>query len=117
MAEVVSNPVITEGWLAILTKSPEKFEAVLYKFRVARDLCVYSDRSVLKASTQHQIEQCSLDFRHACVQTSRLSERVGSVWCAKCILFFGNIGKMKENPSKFLASISDQAKDFSEGFF
>eukprot|EP00731_Ephydatia_muelleri_P022702 Em0015g285a len=99
--------------LLILTESPDKFEAVLFKFRVIRDLCVYSATPILKADTQRQIEQSSVDFRE---QTSRLSEAVGSVWCGKCIMFFGSLQKMKGNPSKVLATISNQAKDLSKGF-
>ena len=102
--------------LLILTESPDKFEAVLFKFRVVRDLCVYSATPILKADTQRQIEQSSVDFRHICEQTSRLSDAVGSVWCGKCITFFGNLQKMKGNPSRVLATISNQAKDLSKGF-
>ena len=93
--------------LSILTESPDKFEAVLFRFRVIRDT------PILKADTQRQIEQFSVDFRHMC---ERLSDAVGSVWCGKCITFFGNLQEMKGNPSKVLTTISNQTEDLSKGF-
>ena len=102
--------------LQILTDSSEIFEATLFKFRVVRDLCHVSATSGLKAETLRLVEQTSLDFRHICEQTSRLSEAVASVWCAKCLLLFKNLDQIKGSPQKILASISNEAKDLSDGF-
>ena len=113
----LSKPVDNKEGLQILNDSPAYFAGVLLKLRVCYDLCLYAEVKMLKGEVQNKIEQCAVDFRHVCMQTTTLAERVGSGWCRDCILFFGNIEKIgSKDPSKILNRISSQAKDLSRGF-
>ena len=112
-----SKPAIaTKQGLDILKESPAFYSGVLCKLRQCHDLCVYSGVPILSREVQSEIEQSSVDFRHVCIQTATLAERVGSNWCATCILFFSNLDKIKGDPSKILDRISKQAGELSEGF-
>ena len=105
-----------EGSLAILRDSPDYFANVLCKLRVCHDLCVYSSVPVLGGEVKEKIDQCSVDFRHVSTQTARLAERVGSNWCATCILFFENLDKVRGDPGIITTRISKQASELSIGF-
>ena len=102
--------------LAILDQSPQAFSETLCQFRVCHDLCVYTNNKILDEEMQIKIDQCAVDFRHMSLETATLSDKVASVWCRTCILFFENLSKIKGDPSKILQKISDQAKELSLGF-
>lgn len=95
--------------------SPAVFQQVLIRFRVCHDLCLYTSKELLKPDTLTKIDQCAVDFRHMSIQTATLADRISSLWCKTCLLFFKNIDKVT-NADKILNRISTQAKELSVGF-
>jgi len=104
-----------EGGLELFKNSPTAFQQVLIQFRVCHDLCLYTSSEILESDTLIKIDQCAIDFRHMAMQTATLADRISSLWCKTCLLFFRNIEKVT-NYDKVLARISNQAKDLSLGF-
>jgi len=105
----------TEGGLELFKNSPAAFQQVLIQFRVCHDLCYFASSEILEPDTVNKIDQCAIDFRHMAMQTATLADRISSLWCKTCLLFFRNIDKVT-NYDKVLMRISDQAKDLSLGF-
>ena len=101
--------------MELFKMAPDAFSQVLIQFRVCHDLCVYTSKEILVPDTLTKVDQCAVDFRHMSIQTATLADRVSSLWCKTCLLFFKNIGKVA-NPDRILIKISSQAKDLSEGF-
>ena len=101
--------------LELFKMAPDAFRQVLMQFRVCHDLCVYTSRDILSPSTLIKVDQCAVDFRHMSIQTATLADRVSSLWCKTCLLFFKNIDRVT-NADKILMRISSQAKDLSDGF-
>lgn len=103
------------GSMELFKMAPDAFGQVLIRFRVCHDLCVYTSQEILMPDTLTKVDQCAVDFRHMSIQTATLADRVSSLWCKTCLLFFKNIEKVA-NPDKILIRISNQAKNLSEGF-
>ena len=101
---------------AVLHVSSQEFSATLRQFRVCHDLYMSEDNEIFDKEMQTLIDQCAVDFRQMSLHTAELSERVASVWCGTCILFFGNLSRIKGDPSKVLKKISSQAQDLSSAF-
>ena len=100
--------------LAMLRNSLHYFKATLRQFRVCHDLCATSN--LLDEQSVQQLDQCAAEFRRLSTTVATLAEKVASVWCRTCLLFYRNIEKMKGNPNKVLHTISTQSKELSLGF-
>lgn len=114
---IMLEAIMASSSLSILKDTPDDFSNVLCKLRVFHDLCFCSSGvHILGPEVETKIGQCSVDFRHVSIQTARLAERVESNWCGTCIIFFENFTKIKNDPSKVMYCMSNQAKELSTGF-
>ena len=96
---------------------PTVFQEVLVRFRVCHDVCVYTSKEMLAPGTLNKVDQCAVDFRHMSMQTASLADKMSSIWCKTCLLFFKNLEKINMTRiDTMLKRISSQAKDLSVGF-
>jgi len=117
-----SKPVSTSVVLAnadsdgftMLRESLHYFRAALCQFRVCHDLCATSN--LLHEESVMNLDQCATEFRSLSTTVATLAEKIGSVWCRTCLLFYRNIEKVKGNPADVLRKISTQSKELSDGF-
>lgn len=100
--------------ITMLRESLHYFRAALCQFRVCHDLCATSN--LLHEDSVMKLDQCATEFRRLSTSVATLAEKVGSVWCRKCLLFYRNIEKVKGNPANVLHKISAQSKELSDGF-
>lgn len=110
----LSKPV-DDSALGMLRSSLHYFKATLCQFPVCHDLCVTLS-NLLDEQSVKQLNLCAAEFRRLSTTVATLSEKVASVWCRTCVLFYRNIDKMKGNPNKVLHTISTQSKELSLGF-
>ena len=99
--------------LQILNESPARVYNVLQELRACYNRCLYADVRLLQREAQIKIEKCAVDFRYASIQTSSLAERLGSIWCRDCILFFENVDKSRD-PCKVLSKVIPQASQIGK---
>ena len=96
---------------------PKVFQEVLVQFRVCHDVCVYASKEMLAPGTLNKVDQCAVDFRHMSIQTASLADKMSSIWCKTCLLFFKNLEKINmARVDVMVKRISSQAKDLSVGF-
>ena len=100
--------------MQMLSEAQEVYKAVLVTFRECYNLCCYSSDSILSVVLKKDIEQCGVDFRYICEQTTTLAERINSGFIDNSLLFFGNEEAMKS--TVFAQEIAGQAAELATGF-
>lgn len=100
--------------LAVLRDLLRYFQATLYQFRICHDLCATCD--LLNEQSVRRLDKCAATFRHLSTTVATLTEKVASVWCRTCLLFYQNVNKMKGSPVKIFETIHQQSKELSENF-
>ena len=103
----------TDG-LETLRLSLEYFKDGLIQFRVCHDFCLTSDLLDFEAS--NNLDQCAIDFRQLSICVASLAEKIASLWCKTCALFYKNFDKISGNPKKILDNMAHQADDLNRGF-
>ena len=112
----LSRPKVTDrDGVTILRESAQYFNETLKQFRVCHDLCQMAD--MLDKAPVGELDQCAVRFRQLSIFGATLSEKVASVWCGTCGLFYRNLSKLQQkDPSKILTTISKNARELSTGF-
>lgn len=100
--------------LESLRLSLEYFKEGLIQFRVCHDLCLTSD--LLDSVASYNLDQCAIDFRQLSICVASLAEKIASLWCKTCALFYKNFDKITGNPKKVLENIAQQAGELKQGF-
>lgn len=100
--------------LAVLCDSLCYFQATLCQFRVCHDLCATCD--LLSEQSVRRLDKCAADFRRLSTAVATQTEKVASVWCRTCLLFYQNVNKLQGSPVKILEAIQKQSKELSENF-
>jgi len=100
--------------LEVLRSSLKYFKDGLIQFRVCHDLCLTGD--LLDSEASRNLDQCAVDFRQISICVSSLAEKIASLWCKTCVLFYKNFEKITGNPKKVLDNISQQADELRMGF-
>jgi len=100
--------------LEALRSSLKYFQDGLSQFRVCHDLCLTGD--LLDSEESRNLDQCAVDFRQISICVSSLAEKIASLWCKTCALFYKNFEKITGNPKKVLDNISQQADELRMGF-
>ena len=110
------KPAVTDrDGVTNLRESAQYFNEALKQFRVCHDLCQMTD--MLDKAAVSELDQCAVRFRQLSSFGATLSEKVASVWCGTCGLFYRNLSKLQQkDPSKILTTISNNAKELSDGF-
>ena len=97
-----------------LRRSLKYFKDGLIQFRVCHDLCLTSD--LLDSEASRNLDQCAIDFRQLSIRVASLAEKIASLWCKTCVLFYKNFDKIKGDPKKVLENIAQQAEELKKGF-
>ena len=100
---------LSDDSMKLFKNCPAVFQEVLIQFRVCKE--------ILEPDTLNKVDQCAVDFRHMLIQTASLSDKMSSIWCKTCLLFFKNLEKINtKRVDIMLKQISSQARDLSAGF-
>lgn len=110
----VATANVDSHGFSMLRDSLHYFKAALCQFRVCHDLCATS--KLLDQESVAKLEQCAAEFRRLSTTVATLAEKISSVWCRTCLLFYRNIDKLKGNPAKILCTISTQSRELADGF-
>lgn len=111
--DAVNSEANTDG-LEVLRWSLEYFKYGLIQFRVCHDFCLPS--GLLDSEATINLDQCAIDFRQLSICVASLAEKIASLWCTTCVMFYKNFDKISGNPSKILDNMANQAKDLNLGF-